>query len=198
MENTKMIRTAKLLDIAANIGEKLMWLLILLLIVICAAAMFMPEAFASSITSFSVGDISLSVEDIEGSADVIRKYMISQLGTALIDIILTCIGIRVVRKILKPMKEGRPFETRVSDSLRTLARIVLFGSIAIFVLKTLSNILILQSVDFSQFFNQDVVSGMTVKVNFDLSNLLFAGVLYLLSYVFRYGEELQRESDETL
>jgi len=30
------------------------------------------------------------------------------------------------------------------------------------------------------------------------SYLVLACVLFLLSYIFRYGEELQRESDETL
>ena len=44
----------------------------------------------------------------------------------------------------------------------------------------------------------DMVLGVSVNTTFDLTPLLFAGGLYLLSKVFQYGQELQTLSDETL
>ena len=43
-----------------------------------------------------------------------------------------------------------------------------------------------------------MVLDVTVNATADLTPLLFAGALYLLSKVFRYGQELQTLFDETL
>lgn len=198
MENSKMIRTAKLLDTAANIAGKLILIGFVFMILILAAAVFMPEAISGAITSITLGEVTLSVEGLEGAADIVPKVLISGISVALIEIALTWIGIRIIRKILKPMKEGRPFDTDVSASLKTLARIVLFGSILVTILNAAGDFFVMQSVDLTQFFNQDVVNHLDIRIHFDLTYLLFAGVLYLLSYIFRYGEELQKQSDETL
>jgi hypothetical protein len=47
-------------------------------------------------------------------------------------------------------------------------------------------------------FNTSVVTGYTYNGISDVSFLAIAVVLFLLSYIFQYGENLQRESDETL
>ena len=47
------------------------------------------------------------------------------------------------------------------------------------------------------FLNEHIVSCMP-EFNLDMSFAAVFAVLYLLSYVFRYGEELQKQSDETL
>jgi hypothetical protein len=52
--------------------------------------------------------------------------------------------------------------------------------------------------DVTALFNSSVVTGYTYNGVFDTSFVASAVVLFLLSYIFRYGEGLQRESDETL
>ena len=47
-------------------------------------------------------------------------------------------------------------------------------------------------------FRDGVIDHITVTHTFDLSIIWIALFLYLLSYIFAYGEELQRQSDETL
>ena len=44
----------------------------------------------------------------------------------------------------------------------------------------------------------DKITKVTFNYSFDFSFLLIAAVLYLLSLVFSYGQELQQLSDETL
>jgi hypothetical protein len=43
-----------------------------------------------------------------------------------------------------------------------------------------------------------MVKSVHVNVHLELGFILLAMALFLMSYIFRYGEELQRESDETL
>ena len=52
--------------------------------------------------------------------------------------------------------------------------------------------------DPSILFNPEYVSGYTLGTVLNLNFLLPCAILYLMSHVFRYGEELQQLSDETL
>ena len=49
-----------------------------------------------------------------------------------------------------------------------------------------------------QLFKEGVVKNIMIRYNFSLTPLFVGGILFLLSYVFEYGEELQQLSDETL
>ena len=42
------------------------------------------------------------------------------------------------------------------------------------------------------------ITHITVSPNYDPTFLIYSAILLLLSYVFRYGQELQQLSDETL
>jgi hypothetical protein len=56
----------------------------------------------------------------------------------------------------------------------------------------------MKAFDVTVLLNPEVVNGYSYNGTFDCSFLVGAVILFLLSYIFRYGEELQRESDETL
>lgn len=106
--------------------------------------------------------------------------------------------LQIVQGILIPMSEGKPFDRSVSDSLRKLSFITLIiGGIGEAVNMGLSA-LELSSVKLDALFNPAFVAGYTVEMDVDMNFLLVFGVLFLLSQVFRYGEELQQLSDETL
>ncbi|MBQ1378420.1 MAG: hypothetical protein IIY76_00260, partial [Erysipelotrichaceae bacterium] len=49
-----------------------------------------------------------------------------------------------------------------------------------------------------QLFKEGVVKNIMIRYNFSMTPLFVGGILFLLSYVFEYGEELQQLSDETL
>ncbi|MCD8007812.1 MAG: hypothetical protein LUF68_02570, partial [Clostridiales bacterium] len=79
-----------------------------------------------------------------------------------------------------------------------LAWLTLVGG-AVFQVGTWSvTYLMSQAVDVSSLFVSEVVTDITFRYTFDVNFLLYAAILYLLSYVFHYGEVLQRESDETV
>lgn len=116
------------------------------------------------------------------------------LAMSVVGFVLALLAIRIIRKILKPMKECKPFEAGVSGKFRTLGIFaIIYGVISNLASLVGQQILLnaLQGVKGQEFI-------VSVNRNFDLSFVLVAVMLFLCSYIFRYGEELQKQADETL
>ena len=103
-----------------------------------------------------------------------------------------------VRDILSPMKEGAPFHAAVGDNLKKLAIHTLELGVMINCMRMLGQAFVVHGYQLQQLLLSDNILKVTFSYSFDLSFLLIAAVLYLLSLVFRYGQELQQLSDETL
>lgn len=103
-----------------------------------------------------------------------------------------------IRDILSPMKEGAPFHAAVGENLKKLSIHALELGIIINCMKMLGQAFVVHGYQLQQILLSDQLLKVTFHYSFDLSFLLIAAVLYLLSCVFRYGEELQQLSDETL
>lgn len=65
-------------------------------------------------------------------------------------------------------------------------------------MKALNLYLTMDCYDVASLLVSEKILHVTVNFNIDLSFIIVAAVLLLMSYVFRYGEELQLMSDETL
>ena len=107
-------------------------------------------------------------------------------------------GVGYIREILKPMIVEKPFDSIVSTNLKKLARL----SIVIGILWNI-NILAEQIMMVFVYGLPDLLIGekilhITANFRIELSFLICWVILVLLSYVFRYGEQLQQLSDETL
>ena len=50
----------------------------------------------------------------------------------------------------------------------------------------------------NELFLSDKITGVSVTYSCDLSFLIYALVLFLMSFIIQYGSELQKLSDETL
>ena len=127
------------------------------------------------------------------------------LGWIAVDILLTFVCLIIARKmigrfrdILSPMKTGSPFHNTVSINLKSLAKDVCVLGIAVNIQDTISNKLMEKTYNLSKVILGDQITHITVNNVFDLSFLFIAGILLLLSFIFRYGEELQQLSDETI
>jgi hypothetical protein len=106
--------------------------------------------------------------------------------------------IHVIREVITPMKEGKPFEAAVSDKLRKLSWITLIGGGVLSLVKMIGEIILCRVYDLETVFLNEHIISCTLEFNLNMSFAVVFAVLYLLSYVFRYGEELQKQSDETL
>ena len=96
------------------------------------------------------------------------------------------------------MREGKPFDSAVSGNLRTLSWIALIGGAVCALLESIAEVAVYKIHDFHSLFLNDRITGCTVNIMPDTGFVLLFAVLFLLSCVFRYGEELQQQSDETL
>ena len=107
-------------------------------------------------------------------------------------------GMGYVREILRPMKEEKPFDSTVSINLKKLARLsinlgILFNLISLF-----EQIMVVFAYGLPELLVGETITNVSGMFSLDLTFLVYWGILHLLSYVFRYGEQLQQLSDETL
>lgn len=158
-----------------------------------------PHMIGTGFENVSLGFLTLSLDE----AYMPDIHIV--LGWIAADTLLTLLCLLIVRKmvgafrdILAPMKTGSPFHNTVSIHLKTLAKYTCILGVALNVQDIFSNILMEKAYNLSNVILSDQVTHVTVTNVFDLSFLLIAGILLLLSFVFRYGEQLQQLSDETL
>ena len=107
-------------------------------------------------------------------------------------------GVGCIREILRPMKEEKPFEAIVSTNLKKLARLSISLGILCNLLSLFEQIMVVFVYDLPGMLLSEKITHVGGMFTVDLSFLIYWGILHLLSYVFRYGEDLQQLSDETL
>ena len=173
----------------------LVWFIITILL-----AVFM---FFVDINSIPLDSLRIDVIDITFKNDLlINKEMIAKIlpvGLLLLGI-LFFIGykmIKIVESICKTALE-KPFDISIANSLVKLSKYILIGGLMTNLIIIFRFIILTKPYNYNLLFNKNYVSGVQFKYQFSLTFLLVAALVYLLSYVFRYGKELQDLSDETL
>jgi hypothetical protein len=194
MSTGKMVKTAKVIDKVLRILRGIL----LAGCIVCVVFMVLVPILRESIVMvgyINLGNISLAIADSSIiNWDTLILSLELELVAGLIGCAFVWYALTLLLRVIAPMKEGRPFEAGISNQIRKLALITLVGgaiteTVTVFASRTAMN-----AYDFAALLNSEYSYNGT----FDLSFLVGAVVLLLLSYVFRYGEELQRESDETL
>jgi len=201
MNNTKLMKNAKtnytIISILRTIVLVSGILLALgILLIVFVGGNRIPFSF----TDLSMGNITLHL-----SENALPEHTVSAaeiLPSILPAAVILCVvyyGLTILQNILKPMKDGRPFDTSVADNFRRLANAVLIGGVASNIIQIATGYFFHERYDMlKSLFREGVVDYITVTYSFSLTFIWIALFLYLLSYIFRYGEELQRQSDETL
>jgi hypothetical protein len=128
----------------------------------------------------------------------IKISIIVTLAAAIIALIVVWLCLKKLREILVPMKGGRPFDAGISEKIRQLALTVLIGGGVAEICRAVGAVFEIKAYDLNALFNNPSFEHITFNYGISLWFVVVALVLFFLSYVFRYGEELQRESDETL
>jgi len=108
------------------------------------------------------------------------------------------LGVRTIRAILAPMKDGRPFDSAVSQNLRKLGWLSLLLGAAAQFLEAFSLFVMFTMQKVETLLISDRITHVDINLELDLGFLMVPAVFFLLAYVFKYGEELQNLSDETL
>ena len=192
----KLTKTARILDVFAKI------LFIFCIVSICmiiAANIFMVVAINLPIEDipkalslvFDFDDSDFAV--IENGQLLVTKqqlaiYILTFSLTLAISVVILMIGAKLFRRILVPMKEGRPFEEGISAVIKKFGHFVLAATvIRAFIGFLFDTVLIAISAE-----------PEPLPITVSLDGIFAAILIYLISYIFHYGEELQKQADETL
>lgn len=158
-----------------------------------------PSMVGTGYDKFEIGFLELTVAE----AYAPDKWLVL-LQTA-ITLLVTCRlmydgrrGVSYIREILQPMTEEKPFASIVSTNLKKLAKLSIHLGILVNVLMLFQQIMSIFVYDFPGLLLSEKITHIGGMFTVDLSFLIYWAGLLLLSYVFRYGEELQQLSDETL
>ena len=107
-------------------------------------------------------------------------------------------AVQTIESICTITMNHTPFDVRVSNHMKNLAKYILVGGIVFNILEVCRIMQFKQTINFNLLFNTKYVTQINFDIRLHLSFLIFAALIYLLSYIFRYGQELQQLSDETL
>ena len=197
--------TAKKLDRVLEIAHIVLGALAIACIVgvaLIAAAYILkldPAMIGTGYETFDIGFLELTVAE-QYAPD---KWLV--LLQAAITLLVSCRlfydgrrGIGYIRDILLPMKEERPFESIVSTNLKKLAKLSINLGILYNIMVLSEQIIAVFVYDLPALLVSEKITHVGGMFRVDLTFLICWASLLLLSYVFRYGEQLQQLSDETL
>lgn len=107
-------------------------------------------------------------------------------------------AVQTIESICTIAMDHTPFDVRVANHIKNLAKYILAGGIVFNTLEVCRVMYFKQIINFDLLFNTKYVTQINFGIRLHLSFLVVAALIYLLSYIFRYGQELQQLSDETL
>ena len=118
----KLMKTAKTVDTILKIAYKILQVGGIILLVSCGillVACFVDKVPTAEVTSVSVSDVELvfSEPQMVDTKVVVIEMLVAMVLAGII-IFITCYMIKVLRKVLEPMKTGQPFNGTVSGCLR--------------------------------------------------------------------------------
>lgn len=198
----KLMKTSKTVDTILKVVYKLLQVAGIIIFVgvgICLVAEALGKLPPAELASISFSDVELQFAEPQ---IVDNTFMAIQIGTtmvmALIAIAITCYLIKVLRRVLEPMKAGQPFDGTVSNNIKKLGITIIAGGLVIDTLEAIGSNLAFYMYDVAKLFLTDNISKIMVNSEISLDSVLVGVLVIMLSYVFRYGEELQQQADETL
>ena len=196
----KMKKAAGELAQLAKIGE-IIWfgggcLVVLAALNVC---FFEPNILSGEPVTLSLGSVKVDIWGADFLPPGLSK--VNLLVRALMFCVLCFLVIyaaKIARKILLPMKEGLPFDESVYKNFRKLGFFTLIGGGLISAGRVLIDTISYRAYEVQNLFISDKIIECRLEPRIDLGFILIALVFFLMSYIFRYGAELQKQSDETL
>ena len=201
----KLIATARKIDVVFKIGEimlkiALVTCLVMLGIVAVGAIFGLPAEMIGTVDSaLSVGNFTFHVaEEYVPPFDQVLGFLVPVIIMAAGACPLAISCVKTIRAILSPMKEGQPFHSDISAHFRKLGWLSLGLGVLVQVMKAVGLFTMTIAQNITTLLISEKVTKVEVGANFDLTVLIVPVVFFLLSYIFRYGAQLQQLSDETL
>lgn len=199
MDN-KMVKTAAVLDKITKILGGIarvcgfVCLVFVVLVLILGENMFVP---GTNVLELGFVEFQLSA-DFQAITPAVKTFTVISLVIASVSCFIFYFIMKYLRYVLSSVKEGRPFEKAVCDSFRRLGILTLAGGLVSELFKWAQQLLMLRAYPMDEIFASPAISGMQINFIMDPGFILISLVFFLLSWIFAYGSELQKQSDETL
>ena len=160
----------------------------------------LPEsAFLGGTESLNLGPVTITLVPDGMLAPIwVRAGLFEQLLLCFVVLFFSCNVLKVIQKILEPMTQGQPFMDTVAVNLKKLAWLCLVGGFITELAKIIGQALTISQRELMLYFNPELVQNVEVSYEMDMWFLVAFLMLMLMSHVFRYGQQLQQLSDETL
>lgn len=149
--------------------------------------------------SLELGDVELQLAEDAVTHEMLQSEIIFLGSVLVVGVVFFCYVIKVLRKILAPMIQGKPFVGSVSGDLKKLGWTLIIGNVVYGIVQAIVKTMLYTSFDIQNLLLSDKVVGVECTITvFDVKTILLGVLLFLLSHVFCYGEKLQQQDDETL
>lgn len=204
----KLIKMAKKLDLFFKVLQRI--IKICMIVVVCVlgaltiANMINPGAIiANGSYSIDIGPITVKLMESYSPKDnnTLLMYAWIESGLGIIAAIAVYCALGQIRKIFQPMAEGHPFHPTVSVNIKKVAYVSLvLGLVANVVsfIETFKVITLIDNLRLFEYAKEGIIQSVTTHYHMNLTFFVVFFILLLMSYIFRYGEELQQQVDETL
>lgn len=103
-----------------------------------------------------------------------------------------------LKKIFRAAEGGAPFHCQVGSAVRRIAFSLLLNGIVLNIIPSIFSNIYYNIYNMDTLFFNASIQSCTVSYDFDFGFIFEFCLLFLLSYVFQYGAQLQTLSDETL
>jgi len=204
MDKTKFSKLAKVLDrlfaVISPIIAIATGVAIIILAVLTIVNAVDPNAvIGSEFNVVDVGEIDITLdESLTPSNGRVLVYAWIDIVLVAFSVLTVCYALHVSRRILSPIALGNPFADTTGKDLRKLGFAAIAVGVASNVKRIVSVINALNILNVDKITEGGVITAIESNFSFDYSFLIVFAILFLLSYVFEYGRELQELSDETL
>lgn len=105
---------------------------------------------------------------------------------------------KIIKNILKPMIEDKPFTPNVSKNIEKLALASIIMATFLNFANWLKIVAINNFFNLEQIIQNDNIKSFSVNYSFDLTFIFISSILIFISFIFKHGEKLQQLSDETV
>ena len=201
MNDTKLMKSAAVIDRILKILQGFAMAGAIVAAIFIPLTAILGKKIIADASSLSIGHLKVKLAG-DGAeylnASTIKAGIIVTLIAMIVVLAVIWYCLRVLRGIMADMKQGRPFEQGISAKIKKLAWTVLIGGAVAEIGRAVGKIAELKAYDIGALFANPPVESTSFNYSINLWFIAAAVFLFLLSYVFKYGEGLQKESDETL
>lgn len=204
IENAGMRRTASVIDRILKVFQGIAVACMIVAAVFIPLTLIFGEKVIADASQLETGCLRIVFTgDMSAYLDMngVKLNIVMALVSAIIAIAAGWYCIRVLRGILAPMKEGRAFAEGISRKIKKLGWTALIGGGLVEIARIAEDFFFVRAYRLDEIISHPSVESAGAAFGPGSVHpwfIIAALVMFFLSFVFRCGEELQRQSDETL